>query len=169
MLCYFWFGVIDNSPALKPTLGYGWWAGYVWTHTKSITRAQGHHKMDDSCQSGSFITTVSTIIVHFNTLNVTLIVCGCFQQTQDVKSTLFQRWTSVVKGGPTLNQRWFNVLCLLGYDRWCWLTMSHPIPNYIHLLWQMTSLNGIPSPSFIAQHVVRHQITCRDAWLYTLK
>ena len=29
---------------------------------------------------------------------------------------LIQCWTIVVDGGPTLNQHWVNVLCLLGFD-----------------------------------------------------
>ena len=37
------------------------------------------------------------------------------QQTQDVESMLVYCWSNVVDGGPTLNQYWFNVLCLLGY------------------------------------------------------
>ena len=37
-----------------------------------------------------------------------------YQQTQDVESMLVWRWSSVVDGGPTLNQSWFKVLCLLG-------------------------------------------------------
>ena len=33
---------------------------------------------------------------------------------QDVESMLVYRWSSVVDGGPTVNQHWFNVFCLLG-------------------------------------------------------
>ena len=36
------------------------------------------------------------------------------QQTQDVESMLVLRWSSVVDGGPLLNQHWLNVSCLLG-------------------------------------------------------
>ena len=34
---------------------------------------------------------------------------------QDVESILVYRWSSVVDGEPTLDQNWFNVLCLLGW------------------------------------------------------
>ena len=33
------------------------------------------------------------------------------QYTRDFESMLVLRWSSVADGGPTLNQRWFNVLC----------------------------------------------------------
>ena len=36
-------------------------------------------------------------------------------QTWDVDPTLFYCWANVVDGGPTVNQRWANVSCLLGY------------------------------------------------------
>ena len=36
------------------------------------------------------------------------------QQTRDIHPRLVQCWTSVVDGGPTLNQSWVNVSCLLG-------------------------------------------------------
>ena len=36
------------------------------------------------------------------------------QQTQDIDPMLVQCWASVVDGGPTLDQHWVDVLCLLG-------------------------------------------------------
>ena len=36
------------------------------------------------------------------------------QQTGDIEPLFDQCWASVVDGGPTLNQQWFNVSCLLG-------------------------------------------------------
>ena len=36
------------------------------------------------------------------------------QQTRDIEAMLGQCWADVVDGGPTLNQHWFNVSCLLG-------------------------------------------------------
>ena len=36
------------------------------------------------------------------------------QQTRDVRPMLIQSWASVADGGPTLNQHWANVPCLLG-------------------------------------------------------
>ena len=38
------------------------------------------------------------------------------QQTPDIEQMLVQCWADVVDGGPTLNQHWFNVSCLLGPD-----------------------------------------------------
>ena len=38
------------------------------------------------------------------------------QQTRDIEPLLIQCWASVVDGGPTLNQQWLNVACLLGSD-----------------------------------------------------
>ena len=35
------------------------------------------------------------------------------QQTQDVEKMLVQCCSSVVDGGPALNQPWFNVSCVL--------------------------------------------------------
>ena len=43
------------------------------------------------------------------------------QQTQDVASMLDQPWFTVHDVGPTLNQHWFNILCLLG-----WIMALHP-------------------------------------------
>ena len=37
------------------------------------------------------------------------------QQTLDAGPTLVYCWASVVDGGRTVNQRWANVSCLLGY------------------------------------------------------
>ena len=42
------------------------------------------------------------------------------QQTQGVESMLVSRWSNVVDGGPTLDQPWFNVLCLLGMEKMNW-------------------------------------------------
>ena len=39
---------------------------------------------------------------------------GFTQQTRDIESLLVQCWASVVDGGPTLNQQWLNVSCVLG-------------------------------------------------------
>ena len=36
------------------------------------------------------------------------------QETRDIEALLVQCWASVVDGGPTLNQQWLNVSCLLG-------------------------------------------------------
>ena len=36
------------------------------------------------------------------------------QQTRDVDPMLIQCWANVEDGGPTLNQYWVNVSCLLG-------------------------------------------------------
>ena len=36
------------------------------------------------------------------------------QQTRDIEPLLVHCWASVVNGGPTLNQQWPNVSCLLG-------------------------------------------------------
>ena len=36
------------------------------------------------------------------------------RQTRDIESLLVQCWTSVVDGGPTLNQQWLNIWCFLG-------------------------------------------------------
>ena len=36
------------------------------------------------------------------------------QLTRDIEPILAQCWVDVVDGGPTLNQHWFNVSCLLG-------------------------------------------------------
>ena len=36
------------------------------------------------------------------------------QQTRDVHPVLIQCWSSVFDAGPTLNQHWMKVLCLLG-------------------------------------------------------
>ena len=52
------------------------------------------------------------------------------QQTQDVESMLVLRWSGVVDGGPTSNQHWFNVLCLLGY----WFISLITGPDYIRFL-----------------------------------
>ena len=38
-----------------------------------------------------------------------------FAETWDVGSTLVYCWAHVVDGGPTVNQRWANVSCLLGW------------------------------------------------------
>ena len=35
------------------------------------------------------------------------------EQTRDIEPMLDQCWADVVDGGPTLNQHWFNVSCLL--------------------------------------------------------
>ena len=35
-------------------------------------------------------------------------------QTRDIEPLLVQCWSNVVDGGPTLNQQWLNVSCLLG-------------------------------------------------------
>ena len=34
--------------------------------------------------------------------------------TEDTESMLAKRWSNVVEGGLTVNQHWFNVMCLLG-------------------------------------------------------
>ena len=36
------------------------------------------------------------------------------RQTRDIEPLLDQCWASVVDGGPTLNQQWLNVSCLVG-------------------------------------------------------
>ena len=36
------------------------------------------------------------------------------RQTRDIEPLLDQYWASVVDGGPTLNQQWLNVSCLVG-------------------------------------------------------
>ena len=39
------------------------------------------------------------------------------QRTQDIKSMLVYRWSTVYDAGPTVNQHRFTILCLLGsYD-----------------------------------------------------
>ena len=38
------------------------------------------------------------------------------QQTRGIYSMLFQCWSSVEDGGPTLKQHWVNAPCLLGYS-----------------------------------------------------
>ena len=37
------------------------------------------------------------------------------QQMQDVESMLVQRCFTIYDVGPTVNQHWFDVLCLMGY------------------------------------------------------
>ena len=58
------------------------------------------------------------------------------QQTEDVHTMLIQCWPSCVDSGPTLNKRWFNVLCLLGplcaialLKNLCYI-QSFPLPRY---------------------------------------
>ena len=36
------------------------------------------------------------------------------QQTRDIEPLLVQCWSTVYDAGPTLNQQWLNVSCLLG-------------------------------------------------------
>ena len=36
------------------------------------------------------------------------------KKTRDIEPMLSQCWADVVESGPTLNQHWFNVSCLLG-------------------------------------------------------
>ena len=54
------------------------------------------------------------------------------QRTQDVESMFVWRWSSVVDGGPTLNQHWFNVLCLLG---WVFCPNSGPTSQTLSQRW----------------------------------
>ena len=39
---------------------------------------------------------------------------SAFQQTRDIVPMLVQCWSTVYDAGPTLNQQWNNVSCLLG-------------------------------------------------------
>ena len=42
---------------------------------------------------------------------------GSAQQTRDIVPLLFQFWSTVYDAGPTLNQQWDNVSCLLGVTK----------------------------------------------------
>ena len=44
------------------------------------------------------------------------IVSLATQQTRYINPLLVQCWTSVVDGGPTMDQHWFDVSCLLGSE-----------------------------------------------------
>ena len=44
-------------------------------------------------------------------------------QTQDVESMLVLSWSTVYDTGPTLIQRWINVLCLMG-RHWHWSLLN---------------------------------------------
>ena len=48
---------------------------------------------------------------HFSSVNVRIIS----QQTRVVEQMLVECWPSVEDDGPTVNQHWFNVSCLLGF------------------------------------------------------
>ena len=48
--------------------------------------------------------------IHFLTLSI----CHFSQQTVDMEAILAQCWSTFCEAGPTLNQHWVNVLCLLG-------------------------------------------------------
>ena len=51
---------------------------------------------------------------------ICLVNCSSFliasQQTRDIEPLLVQCWSTVYDAGPTLNQQWLNVSCLLGWQ-----------------------------------------------------
>ena len=65
---------------------------------------------DLAVSGGTVACVTDTVTTNKTTIIYTEITA---QQTQDVESMFVWRWSSVVDGGPTVNQHWFTVLCLL--------------------------------------------------------
>ena len=75
------------------------------------------------------------------------IKAGTSQQTRDVDVMLVWCWASVADGGPTLNQHWHNVSCILG-----------PNWNYSHVSYFSRENNEI---SFFARILLPEQIVVK--------
>ena len=53
-------------------------------------------------------------VAHFRACTWLVFPAEVAKQTHEVESMLVQRWSNVYDAGPTLNQHWLSVLCLLG-------------------------------------------------------
>ena len=74
---------------------------------ENFTEQVNHHKAGRSKQ------VQHKLISSFLTLCLLCQYKVSTQKTQDIDSMLVQCWASVVDDGPTLNQHWVNVSCLL--------------------------------------------------------
>ena len=121
-----WLFLINNALPTSQNVSFGEHITYIilvqftkkalsviWD-VYNLWRRITHNNVCDLVHTCASIKIISFLFMHNWTTAYSLLFA---QRTQEVKSIQVQRWSSVVDGGPTLNQHWFNVLCLLVRDR----------------------------------------------------